>query len=118
MTLEDLRKRFKYRKDDTNKWKVMDAEKGPLYGDCEDFAVTALWILSDRSWTKFWWKVTTLQAVVWKTTVNGEGHIMLWVKGKGWIDNIYPYWSPTPRHKKVFPYIVPMLAAVIAAGKV
>ena len=111
MGIEDLSRRFQYTSDRADKWTVLDAQSGPLRGDCEDFSLTALWLLAGRSWPRLWWMVLTFQAVFWHARLsNGGGHVMLWVRGYGWIDNIYPTWSPVPRIRRLFPIIAPMLA--------
>jgi predicted transglutaminase-like cysteine proteinase len=107
--LRELRARFKYKADARDKWSLLDGEN--FAGDCEDFSLTALWLLAGRSWPRLWWMVLTFQAVFWHARLsNGGGHVMLWVRGHGWIDNIYPTWSPVPRIQRLFPIIAPGLA--------
>ena len=110
--IADLCKRFVYRPDKSDKWTLLAAPTGALRGDCEDFALTALWLLSGKSWRVLWWRVTTGRAMIWHVKADdGSGHVCLWVAGRGWICNIYPQWSDACRHRRVFPIIAPLLAA-------
>lgn len=109
--LDDLRRRFVYRSDLSDKWTILDAPIGKLRGDCEDFALTALWLLCGKSKTRMHWWVLTGKAAIWHViSADGDPHAALWVRGKGWIDNMYPHFGPR-RHRKVFPYLWPMFAA-------
>lgn len=110
--LDDLRARFGYRAETADRWTLLDAPKGVLQGDCEDWSYTAAWLLSGRSWLTFWWKVCTCQIVFWRAISGGQTHMMLWVRGRGWIDNIYPQFGPR-RHRRIFPLWGPFLAATL-----
>ena len=117
--IKDFLSRYKYRKDiDGDRWTLLDGigeTRGDIHGDCEDFAYTVLWLMAGRSWLKFWWLVVSCQAVLWFVkTQYGEGHAVLWMRGHGWIDCNHREWSATPHYKKVFPYIAPSLALVLA----
>lgn len=106
----DLVARFVYKPDSADRWTLLDAAEGPLIGDCEDFALTALWLLCGRSWWVLWWRVITMSAVLWNVqTRSGVSHACLWVRGRGWICNIYPNWSRVSRHRRRLPYIAPLL---------
>ena len=113
--LADLKSRFVYTRDKRDGWTLLSAPTGPLHGDCEDWAYTALWLCAGKSWWRFWWMICTFQAVVWWTKFHGTGepHVMLWVPGRGWTDSYYPDWSPAPRHPKKWPYLAPVLALVL-----
>ena len=110
--LADLRRRFQYTSDRGDRWTLLDAPTGPLRGDCEDWSYTAAWLLAGRSWLRFWWWVFTCQMVFWRATTGGDGHMMLWVRGRGWIDNIHPQFGPR-RHRRIFPLWGPFLAVVL-----
>lgn len=115
VAVREVASRFRYIGDERQygkreKWKIMRAEEGPLEGDCEDFALTVLWNIADKSMWKFWWLVCTFQAMIWFTkTERGNGHAMLWYRGR-WVDNIYSTWSDKPRHPRYFPYVAPLMA--------
>ena len=113
--LSDLRARYVYTADKADRWTLLDAPEGPLRGDCEDYALTALWICAGRSWWRLWWLVLTCQAMLWWTKFHGDGepHVMLWVRGHGWTDSYYRDWSAKPHHPKRWPYAAPLLALVL-----
>lgn len=110
--IRSLVRRFRYRKDSgRDRWRFLLAKQGPLEGDCEDFSLTAAFFLARGSWTQFWIDAFLGRSVVWFcTTSSGEQHAMLYRRGEGWIDNIHPTWSSTPRHRRWFPYYGPLLA--------
>lgn len=114
-SLDDLRARYVYTRDKKDHWSLLNNPEGPLRGDCEDWAYTVLWICAGGSWLRFWWLVLTCQAMPWwcKFHGNGEPHVMLWVKGRGWTDSYYREWSDTPQHPKKIPYIAPILALTL-----
>ena len=118
MILDDLRTRFIYTADATDHWTVLRAPSGPLKGDCDDFALTVLWITAGQSWWRILWLVLTVQACMWYTrTPRGRGHMMLWMRGHGWIDNIYPDWG-VRRHPRIVPYVFPLFVmALIIKGR-
>jgi len=107
---EEFIKNFLYVPDKKDKWQVLSPDvDGQYKGDCEDFSLTLLWTLSGKSWLKLWLRVLTLQSMFWFCKIKGEGHVMLWHKKKGWIDNTTLVWSKAPPHKKIFPYVAPLL---------
>jgi len=79
---------YKYDKDQyasKDHWKVMT--ETPYHGDCEDYALTALWLICGKSWLVFWFKLFTFQAQLKLVhTKNGGGHGVLRYKKK-YIDN-------------------------------
>ena len=113
--LADLQARFVWTRDKRDRWTLLDAPTGPLCGDCEDWSYTALWLCAGKSWGRFWWLVCMFQAWFWLTRVHGTGelHFMLWVRGRGWTDNIHPEWSAKPHHPRMVPYLPPLLAFVL-----
>ena len=113
--LTPLHRRFRYRADGPDCWTLLDAPSGVLQGDCEDFAITALWLICGKSWTKLWWRVATGRACIWQVrTSAGAPHACLWVKGSGWICNIHPQWQPKCPHRRVYPYLAPLMALKLA----
>lgn len=113
-TLQDLRNRFRYKADRGDRWNLLDAPTGPLEGDCEDFALTTLWLVAGKSWGRLWWLVLTCQAMIWQAQlVPGEGHRMLWVRQYGWIDNNQQQWSPKPPASRRWPIFAPLLALTL-----
>lgn len=92
MTLEDLATGFTYQSDGKyDSWRILDASD--LRGDCDDFAVTALYI-STGSLIKFWYELIFGSAKVHMvTTASGGGHAVLEYKGV-YIDNWTLAWVP------------------------
>ena len=90
LEVSHINKTWKYRYDTEqyekkDHWKVM---KNPPYeGDCEDYALTVLYLISEKSWLKFWFALFTFKAkICFVTTKNGGGHGVL-KYGKVYIDN-------------------------------
>lgn len=106
--LDDLRARFCYRSEESDHWTLLASERGYLRGDCDDFALTALWVLCGRSWLQVIWQVLTFNMLLWNVrTRAGVPHMALWVRGRGWICNMYPTWGAS-QHSLSVPYILPL----------
>lgn len=115
--LRALRRRFSYRRDGRfDLWRFL-APRGPVEGDCEDFALTLARDLAGGAWWRFWWHQVTFRSVIWYViTDRGEGHAALWHRGAGWACNIYPRWQPL-RHSRRFPYVLPLLILKLMAAR-
>ena len=85
--LQLLAKTFKYVADPKlDNWQIMSLTNPE--GDCDDYAVTALYIVCGGSLFKFWLDILTLKAIFWHTTSpSGGPHLVLYYRGKGYIDN-------------------------------
>lgn len=94
--------RFRYRGEARDRWSLLDGP-GEVHGDCEDFALTVAWIVAGRSWAGLFWAVLTCRVMFWHTRVDGRGHMMLWVRGAGWIDSNHPGWSAWPKFRRLWP---------------
>lgn len=99
--------RFMYVPEKKDSYRLLLDEDGLLMGDCDDFALTASYIMSGEKKWKMWWNLITFQHVIWscKSHTSGNRHAVLWVRGEGWIDNIYPYFRDKSIHKKVVPML-------------
>ena len=122
MNLSDLTARFKWTRDRGDSWRILsapldgDGSAEPLEGDCDDFAVTALWITEVCSMWRFWWALLTFRAVIW--IVKGKrfaSHAVLYHRAHGWIDNQNPTWGES-RDKLRYPIIFPVAIAKMALG--
>lgn len=114
--IADLAERFEWTADTVDGWRILTAETGPLRGDCDEFAPTALWLAEGKSMIRFWWAILTFRAVFW--TVKGRrwgSHLVLYHRHYGWIDNQNPAWG---RKKDVlrFPWLLPMVAIKMTVG--
>jgi len=93
--MEHLVEQFEYKSDGKlDTWRIMTPdEDGKYRGDCDDFAVTALYI-STGSLIKFWYELIFGSAKVHMvTTASGGGHAVLEYKGV-YIDNWTLAWVP------------------------
>lgn len=112
MTLDDLNQKWVYEKDKVDGWSVTAT------GDCDDYALTAAYILSDQSWVKFWFNVLFFRIVFWRVHTGSEPHLILRWKGM-YIDNISREWFDTHDYKYIFPWVIlpPMIAVKMIVGK-
>jgi hypothetical protein len=117
--LEDFNGGFIWTADKSlDNWRVLRSDNFGYYkGDCDDYAATVAYIESGSSWPSFWWNVVTRQHVFWWGRTRGnENHVLLWVRGKGWIDNTNPTYDK--RVLRVFlPIPVFIVAFQLAHGK-
>lgn len=70
-------------------WFVMpERQDGKLRGDCDDFALTCIWLACDRNVWKFIWFVVILHKyrVYFSKAPNGENHLVGYADGL-WFDN-------------------------------
>jgi len=99
VSVKDLNARFQYKSDTEQhklqeKWTILRNPTGPLVGDCEDYALTALWMIQGKSDTAFLQSLKTGQAKIWFCYApSGEGHAVLDYNGL-MIDNIQKEWKP------------------------
>jgi|TARA_R110000851_G_scaffold136221_1_gene271882 hypothetical protein len=118
-TIEELNAGFIWTADQAlDNWHVMRAdETGKFRGDCDDYAATFAYIESGSSWPRFWWRTVMLQHVFWWGRTRGnEDHVLLWVRGKGWVDNTNPvYGKLTLRVFLPIPFFI--VAFQLAHGK-
>jgi len=84
-----LNETWKYLYDDdqygSDTWHII--KEPPYEGDCEDYALTLLWLMSGKSMVNFWINVITMQAQLRRViTKKGEGHVVLRI-GNLYADN-------------------------------
>lgn len=84
-----LNKTWKYLYDDdqygSDTWHIM--KEPPYEGDCEDYALTLLWLMSGKSMVNFWINVITMQAQLRRVRMKRGGfHVVLKV-GDLYADN-------------------------------
>ena len=92
--LKELNKSFKYVKDSDqfgsrDAWYIM--KQKPYHGDCEDYSLTLLYNLKDRSVTKLLLSLFIRESKICFCKVDGVGHAVLKYKGR-YIDNIQKKW--------------------------
>jgi len=117
-TIDDLNRRFMYRSDKFDGYSLMKGDV--LRGDCDDYALTAAYVLSGHSWIKFWWKLLTLQIQFIPVEAPAGRHVMLWCEGKGYICNITRKFNKNRPFPKNFPwyYPAPWILMKMVFGKV
>jgi len=121
----DLNGRFKYTSDGKlDSWQILKSE-GILKGDCEDYSLTLIWLSEGKSTMRFWLALLTFKYLIWYCkSPSGVGHACLWVRGRGWTDNIQrkvlkDYKAMNGKgYKLVFPYVVPIVLLKMLIGKV
>lgn len=118
-SLDTLNAKFRYEADVRDGWTVMRGDV--LRGDCDDYALTAAFILCGESWIRFWFRVLTFQIVFVQVTVpwDGSNHLMLKFRRR-YIDNIHKKWLTSRPYDLRFPPIVlpPLVAIKMLLGKV
>lgn len=125
VTIEDLINGWCYEYDKkVDNWEILRPDsQGKFYGDCDDFALTALYILEKRSLMKFWFALITRRGKIHFVEVGGEGHAVLEYNGL-YIDNIQRRWcSKKELQSWVEPYFfryrtkVPVIAYKMTLGQ-
>ena len=81
-------------------------------GDCDDFALTVLYLTEGKSWLRVAWVLFTFQAVFWlvKSPQNKfwPRHVALWHRRHGWIDSTRREWrSDAGPHRRILPILWP-----------
>lgn len=101
--VDDIGPRFRYKDDKSGDyWFVMpENSDGFLYGDCDDFAVTAIWKCCDSNILKFIINVMILHRYrlyhCWAEGKSNQGHMCGYAQGK-WFDN----WGKKAMDKEAF----------------
>jgi predicted transglutaminase-like cysteine proteinase len=89
--IDELNEKFNYKADKRyfDSWKIIYSEEDNWYGDCEDYSLTLVYLLSNRSLT------TTLSSILFHRytfyyvkSPNGRGHVVLKLGKDSYIDNI------------------------------
>ena len=118
MTPNAFIRAFRWEKDGRlDTWRILSPDAtGKYRGDCDDFAATMSRIISGSA-SRMAWNVITHQHTFWYCkTAKGASHMALWVRGRGWIDNIRPEWSDECAHRLVAPVPFPMVGLKLALG--
>jgi predicted transglutaminase-like cysteine proteinase len=88
--LKLLNSKFVYKKDRHkyfDEWTILHGD-GKWEGDCEDYSLTLMWLLSDRNIFKFFWNITMFRFMMWFVAApSGEGHYIVKI-GELFYDNI------------------------------
>ena len=100
--VKEVASKFKYRADSIKVfdwWYVMRERDGKLHGDCDDFSLTVLWMMCNRSVLQFLWKVIISHQyrLYFAKTRTGGIHCVGYAEGC-WFDN----WSLKAMPKEEF----------------
>lgn len=124
-TVKNLFKKFVYREDRKHlwdQWFVMKENGGRYYGDCDDFTITGLWLLCDRSFWKFVWRVlVTHRYKIHRVRTASGTHVVAEVDGL-WFDNWVGTMLPkdeffkTTGHQYLKQYWSPYIASCLLVG--
>ena len=92
--VDHLNKTWKYRYDSeqfqtAEFWTILKEE--PYQGDCEDYSLTLLYNINNKSMLGFWKDILTFKAKMCFCRVGGVGHAVLRYDGM-YIDNIQRKW--------------------------
>lgn len=119
---DEVAQKFRYIKDDdqykfTDVWWVVDTRREYWEGDCEDYALTVVWLMSDRKIWKFLYNllINPKLSLRYVTTKRGVGHVVL-EYDEFFVDNIQRKWfiRTDPAYKEYtwrFRVIPPMILA-------
>jgi len=93
--VDNLNKNWKYRYDNeqfhTNEfWTIL--KEAPYEGDCEDYSLTLLYNINNKSMKGFWRDILTFKAKMRFCRIGGEGHAVLQYDNM-YIDNIQRKWT-------------------------
>lgn len=94
---ELVRQRFVYRAEKGDPWRVLNTRgSGPLKGDCEDYSLTVLWLVCDRSLGRFLGMFLDGTARMWFCiSPNRERHHVLQLGRSDdfYLDNLRKDWG-------------------------
>lgn len=104
-------------------WSVMKDHDGKMFGDCDNFALTAIWYACDRSIWKFILYVLILHKYrFWFCmTEDGEKHVVGYAQGKYFDNFTYKaldkesFFSRT-KHRRLFVYPSPIILLYMIIG--
>jgi predicted transglutaminase-like cysteine proteinase len=112
--LQELNSKFVYQADGrVDIWRILHGE-GPWKGDCEDYSLTLMWLLSDKSVIKFLWHILTFKYLMWYVIMsNGEGHAIVKIDGM-YYDNVQKKATSAEELKqKGYRFIFPMIFPIV-----
>lgn len=78
---------YAYDKEGRDVWHILKRKKGRFLGDCEDCALTLLYMLSDESLLRFWYNLLFTDTRLLYCEFQGVGHAVLQYEGR-YIDNV------------------------------
>lgn len=123
--VELVASKFRYKKDIKwlDSWSVMREKNSLLYGDCDDFAITCIRQICDRSLLKFllFFCILHKYRVYFVKTRDGSGHAVGYANGY-MFDNYSMRAMPvaefkdTMGHKFKYPFVILLTFSKLLAG--
>lgn len=90
-SLPELAENFVYTSEVKDRWTIMEYRSGKLYGDCDDYALTALYIIADKNMETFWKYLDAGTARIHFCYYHNRPHAVLEYRAS-YIDNIQKTW--------------------------
>lgn len=114
---EIVNRKFRYQADGKfDQWSVLDINRTTIQGDCEEYALTLIWLAEDQNIFKFLLSLILMRYVIWYAkTPTGEGHAILYNRtNKMYIDNIKKDFHTKTQYKRdEFKFILPLIFPVV-----
>lgn len=115
MTHGEFIARFRYKPDGRlDSWRIIIDD---MTGDCDDHALTVAYLEAGGLLRMFVKVLFCRTQFYWCRTAQGEAHVMVWIKGIGWIDNIAPRIRQEPIHKWRIWLPLPFVVFKMLVGK-
>jgi len=125
--LEIMNKKFVWTSDSKTKsfrdhWRILDTDPDKIYGDCEDFSLTLLYLINDKNMLRFFKDLILGRAKLYyvKYKPSDNGHAVLYYRG-AYVCNIYHQWcmrEEMKNHKFYMSFPFPFIALKLAIAKI
>jgi len=118
--------KFTYELDEKiDSWEVLDASLEQIRGDCEDYALTFIWLVENKSLIKFLWALLSMKYIMWYVkTPNNYGHALVYIReNRKCIDNIQKDFKTKQQYKELgykfkFPFVSVLVLPKLLVGLV
>ena len=115
--LKDFASAFEYKPDGRlDSWRDV---RDTATGDCDDHATTSA-IIWEGSTLRMWISTTALGGwrtqFYWCRTERGGAHVIVWIRGVGYVDNIKPHIRQEPIHKRRIWLPLPFILLKMGVG--
>ena len=87
--------------------------KGPIQGDCRNFALTIAWIAAGHSVVVMLLNILVGNTVLWFCWNKGP-HMSVWENGEGWICSSHRAWRKRSPNTRILP-LQPILMGILIA---
>jgi hypothetical protein len=90
---------FQYQAESNDLWRILDTTKPTFKGDCDDYALTVLWLICDRSIGELKNELLSGKAKLWFCDTPFGKHNMLEYKGS-FCDNVERKWMSKKEYEQ------------------